>query len=138
MRYRLVEGMLFIKLDDGEGFVEGLCEIMEKAGVYSGIILSCVGMLREVVLAYFRGEYIESVLPSPMEIVSMEGNIARGDDGGLQPHVHVALADESLNVYGGHLRRAIVHNTAEVAMMIPRDVKLVRRRVDSRIELLFE
>lgn len=137
MRYKLVENMLFIKLDDGEDFLGSLCEILERVAD-SGIILSCVGMLRESVLAYFRGEYLEKALPSPMEIVSMEGNIARGGDGRLQPHVHAALADEILNVYGGHLRGAIVHNTAEVVIMIPRDVKLVRRRVDSRIELFIE
>ncbi|MEM2187835.1 MAG: DNA-binding protein [Nitrososphaerota archaeon] len=138
MRYRLAENMLFIKLDDGEDFLGGLCEIMEASGADSGIILSCVGMLRDTVLAYFRRDYLERALPSPMEIVSIEGNIARDDDGRLQPHVHATLADESLNVHGGHLRRATVHNTAEIAMMIPIGVKLVRKKIDSRIELFFE
>jgi hypothetical protein len=36
------------------------------------------------------------------------------------------------------LRRATVHNTAEIAMLIPRGVSLIRRRVGSRIELFIE
>lgn len=138
MRYKLDGNTLFIKMDDGEDFLRGLCEILERVGADSGIILSCVGMLRESVLAYFRGEYLEKALPSPMEIISVEGNIVRGDDERLQPHIHVALADEALNVYGGHLRRAIVHNIAEIMIMVPKGVKLVRRRINSKMELFFE
>jgi predicted DNA-binding protein with PD1-like motif len=138
MRCKLDGSILFIKLDDGEDFLGEICRALESTGSSSGVILSCVGMMREIVLAYFKGEYIERALPSPMEIVSVEGNIAQGDDGSLQPHIHVALADESLKVYGGHLRRATVHNTAEIAMLIPRGVSLVKRRVNSRIELFIE
>lgn len=138
MQYKLDGNMFFIKLGDGEDFLGRISEALESVGAGSGIILSCVGMLRESVLAYFRGEYLEKRIPDPMEIVSVEGNIAREDSERLQPHVHVALADDSLNVYGGHLRRAIVHNTAEIALLIPRGIKLVRRRIDSRIELFFE
>jgi predicted DNA-binding protein with PD1-like motif len=138
MRCKLDGSILFVKLDDGEDFLGEICRALESTGFSSGIILSCAGMLRESVLAYFRGEYVEKPFPNPMEIVSIEGNIARGDDGSLQPHIHVALADENLNVHGGHLRRATVHNTAEIAMLIPKGVSLVRRSVGSRIELFIE
>lgn len=138
MRFKLEGQILLLKLDDGEDFLGSLCEALEVEGVHSGFILSCAGMLRDSILAYFKGEYLERPLPNPMEIVSMEGNIARGDDGVLQPHVHVALADEALNVYGGHLRKATVHNTAEVAVLAPGKTRLIRRKVDSRLELFFE
>jgi predicted DNA-binding protein with PD1-like motif len=138
MQCKVDGNVLFIKLDDGEDFLEEICRALESTGFGSGIILSCAGMLRESVLAYFRGEYVEKPFPNPMEIVSIEGNIARGDDGSLQPHIHVALADENLNVHGGHLRRATVHNTAEIAMLIPKGASLIRRRIGSRIELFIE
>lgn len=138
MRYKRDDHILFIKLDDGEDFLKGICKTLKSIGADSGVILSCAGMLRESVLAYFRGEYLEKAFPSPMEIVSVEGNIARGDDGEFHPHVHAALADEFLNICGGHLRRAIVHNTVEIALLIPRSVKLTRKIIDSRIELFFE
>jgi predicted DNA-binding protein with PD1-like motif len=134
MRCKLDGNILFIKLDDGEDFLGEICRALESTGSSSGVVLSCAGMMRNTILAYYKGEYIERALPSPMEIISVEGNIARGDDGSLQPHIHVALADENLNVYGGHLRGAMVHNTAEIAILIPRDVSLIRRRTGLFIE----
>ena len=138
MKYKVGGSILMVKLDDGEDFLERLHEALREAGVNSGVILSCAGMFRNSRIAFFKGEYAGRDFPEPMEIVSMEGNIALGEDGKIFPHIHVCLADESQKAHGGHLLGATVHNTAELAILILKDVKLLRRKTDSRVELQIE
>ena len=55
IRYKLDDQVLFVKLDDGEDFLGKICEALEKIGADSGVILSCAGMLRNILFAYFKG-----------------------------------------------------------------------------------
>ena len=135
MRYKLSENILFIKFDDGEDFLKSVCAALEEAGIDVGVILSCVGMFRNTKVAFFKEEYVGRMLPDPMEIVSMEGNIALGEDNKPLPHIHVCLADGSMNVHGGHLIEATVHIRAELIVLILRGLKLLRRKTDLGMEL---
>ena len=128
MIYRLDDGMLMVKLEDGENVLEKLKAVVKESGWSSGVILNGVGMLREIKLGYFDGKgYVVDEFEGPMELVSMQGNISSDDKGDIILHVHVGLADRSKNMHGGHLLDGIVNNVNEILVMKLERVKLRRR-----------
>ncbi len=96
-------GLIIAKLEDGEDFFESLREVASKHHIRSGVIINGIGMLRDSVIGYFpgHGAYEEEPLSKPMEMTSLQGNIAT-KDGDPVFHVHVNLAGRDKQVHGGH------------------------------------
>jgi predicted DNA-binding protein with PD1-like motif len=129
---RVVEGnMAVIKLSDGEDFFSSLRRELESLKVDSGLVLSGIGMMREVKLGYFEGEgeYGETTEGGPLELTSMQGNIALSE-GDLVFHLHVTGALPDGSVRGGHLLSGIVHVVNEIALLRLGTIRLERRRND--------
>ncbi len=104
---------LVVRFQDGEKFPDALLSL----GIEAGAILGGVGMLRDLVLAYWNGkEYVRKEVPEPVELLSLQGNFGTK---GQEPivHAHVAVGKEGGEALGGHLARATVHNTAEVVIL---------------------
>jgi hypothetical protein len=115
--------VLVVRFQDGELLPEGLVEL----GLKAAAILCGVGMLRDLVLAYWDGEkYVEEKVVEPVELLSLSGNI--GDkDGETIVHAHVVAGKKGGAAVGGHLRSATVHNTAEVVLMRLPGIRMVRK-----------
>ena len=136
MIYRLEDGKIMVKLEDGENVLEKLKIIVKESGLSSGVILNGVGMLRKVKLGYFDGKgYVVDEFEDPMELVSMQGNISSDDKGNIIFHIHVGLADRSKSMYGGHLLNGIVNNVNEILIMKLERVKM-RRRLSEKTGLM--
>ena len=136
MTYRLDDGKIMVKLEDGENVLEKLKVIVKESGCSSGVILNGVGMLRKIRLGYFDGkEYVIDEFEDPMELVSMQGNISLDDKGNIIFHIHVGLADRSKKMYGGHLLDGIVNNVNEILIMKLERVKM-RRRLSEKTGLM--
>lgn len=119
MIYREDERILFIRMDDGENFVENLEKVLQEAGVTSGVIISGVGMLRDLEIGWFNVEkmvYEKEQISVPHELVSISGNISLLE-GNPFPHMHVSLAGPSRALSGGHLFSGIVCNTVELFIL---------------------
>ncbi|MFW6386971.1 MAG: PPC domain-containing DNA-binding protein [Bacillota bacterium] len=58
-------------------------------------------------------EYHSTVLAGDHEVTSLKGNVSR-KDGEVYLHLHITLANEEYNAYGGHLNSATVSDTCEV------------------------
>lgn len=108
------EGELIVcKLDDGEDLFASIERLIDDFNVSSGIIVTNIGMLRDVEINFFRdGRYEAKALKGPMELVAMHGSIAV--DGSI--HIHCALADEDHAVHGGHLTKATVAVLNEIVI----------------------
>ena len=52
-----------------------------------------------------------------MEITSLVGNVSQMD-GEVYLHIHVNIADENNNVFGGHLTSAVISATGEIIIDI--------------------
>ena len=81
-----------------------------------------IGTLEDVEIGYYDLEsrqYVFRTEAGPFEVASMNGNIAEIDERPIA-HIHAALSrcDESLETIGGHLRRARVALTLEIALWI--------------------
>jgi len=122
-----------VRLVDGEDLVQSLREI----GVDSAVIVAAIGMLRALRFGYWNGRtYEEKEIENPVELISMQGTIARSADG-RAIHCHVSVAGRDGVVRGGHLLAATVTNTAEIALLLIPGIALDRRRESNGLLGLF-
>ncbi len=110
------EGRFIVaKLSKGENLVAALKEIIEKHGIVSGLVISGIGMLRNVELGYYSGEEHElRTFEKPRELVALHGSMTTGEETII--HLHCALSDENYDVIGGHLIDAEVAVIAELVI----------------------
>jgi len=99
---------------------------------------AAIGALSRATLGYFdwaAKRYVEIPIDEHVEVVSLTGDIAHGDDG-PQVHAHVVVAKRDGTAYGGHLLGATLRPTLELVMV--ESPTFLRRRYDpaSRIALL--
>ena len=109
---RIVVGKFRMNID----LLQGIEELVKAEGVRTGVILSGVGALKKatfrnlkVLPPDFKVEkdhrlYLE--LEQPMEIVSLTGWIATGEDGATEVHAHFSASTvmgERVVTLGGHL-----------------------------------
>jgi predicted DNA-binding protein with PD1-like motif len=96
--------------------LQGIEELVKTEGVRTGVILSGVGALKK---ATFRNlkvlppdfkienhHRLYLVLEQPMEIVSLTGWIATGEEGGAEVHAHFSAStvmEDGVVTLGGHL-----------------------------------
>jgi predicted DNA-binding protein with PD1-like motif len=115
-----------IKLDDGEDVFVALDKAIEKHGIDSALILTGIGMLKDFEIGYYNGKnYIIERFVDPMELLSMHGSIARGQENRI--HIHVGLANNEHKVFGGHLMSAKVCVLNEIVLLRMNEVDLTRK-----------
>ncbi len=124
---------LVVRFEDGERFPDALREL----GIRAGAILGGVGMLRDLVLAYWNGrEYVREPVDEPVELLSLQGNFGERE-GEIVIHAHVVAGKQGGAAVGGHLMRATVHNTAEVIIVGLPGVAMERRPESSGLVGLY-
>lgn len=108
-----IERVVVFKLKPGSDFMECLNAACKAHGVRSGCILTAIGSLNgaelktpmarpELKFGYGYGPEPVRV-EGPLALVSMSGFICHADDGTIEPHLHVTLADSRGKVHAGHL-----------------------------------
>lgn len=108
--------LIAVILEDGEDVFGSVKELCRATKVDSALILSGIGMLRQVKIGYWNGEgYQTRQYAQPMELVSMSGSIAT-QDGELSVHMHVSLAGQDHAGIAGHLVEATVNNINELSI----------------------
>lgn len=124
---------MVVRMRDGDDLVAGLTGLP----IDSAIVVCGIGMLREIELGYWNGEHYEKHrFDSPVELVSLQGNIARyGDDHVV--HVHACVAKSDGSTMGGHLFAGTVHNTVEIALGLARGIILERRAEETGLTGLY-
>ena len=105
-----------MRLDKGEELHDAIRSLGDH-GINTAAITSGIGRIRETVIGFLDsdGIYQEVRLEEPMELLSMQGNLAPGPDGPFT-HIHIVASDDNHVVRGGHLFEAIVEVTAEIHM----------------------
>lgn len=105
-------GLVVLRLEDGEDLLGSL----QSLGLAAGAIVSGIGMLRDVTLAFWSGrrrEYIEHRVEGPVELLALQGNLSM-KEGTPFAHCHAVLGHEDGSVVGGHLMSATVNETNEI------------------------
>jgi hypothetical protein len=113
--------------------VESLHFKLNEARLNSGIVISGIGMLKNVTIGWFNldtSEYEDTTYPEPYEVLSLSGNISL-KDGSPFAHVHVSLAGRDNKVIGGHLFSGTVCNTIELFILESKSLELIRQKGDT-------
>ncbi len=112
---------LLFRLKPGEDLFLGMEQFIARNDIRVAAIMTCVGSLSKAMIR-FADQRIATPLEGSFEIVSLVGVLT--DDGS---HIHISLSDQNGHVIGGHLKPgAIVHTTAEVALMPIMDIRVTR------------
>lgn len=130
MRVRQIGERFLIRLEPGEEAMASLRAWAAEQNV-GFAVLWAIGAMRRAMLGYFDPQaavYRQIPVNEQCEVVSMTGNIARGEDGAPIVHVHAILGRADGTTVGGHLIEADIFPMLEVtAMVLP---ETVRRRSD--------
>ena len=127
MKYELSgieKSIIICRLDKGDEIISSLKEIVKKQNIYGGFFYG-IGAVKDIVLSYYdlnSKQYIDREFNGEYEIVSLLGNISyvyASDE--VIIHAHMAISDSNCVVYGGHLKKAVVSVTCELAIITVND-----------------
>ncbi|MEA3475870.1 MAG: PPC domain-containing DNA-binding protein [Candidatus Cloacimonadota bacterium] len=139
MIFKKYDNIYCIRLIHQENFLEMLEKFAKVNNLENAIILNGVGMLKNAEIGYFDSEkYITKTISEPAELVSTNGNMFINPEGMPEWHIHVALAQRTHKMVGGHLLKGIVCNTAEIFIRTIPDAKFVKEIEDDNLRLNFK
>ena len=109
-----------IRLLPGQLLKQGLIDYCRENEMHSGFVAGCAGSLRQLKIRLANAEQFRD-FDNCLEIVSLQGSLC--DDG---VHLHISVADEKGNAFGGHLVEGVIHTTAEILLIESEEFKLNR------------
>ena len=118
MEYQRFGRDLVVRLDKGEELHDAIRSLSNN-GISTAAITSGIGRVRGTEIGFLDsdGIYQKMEIERPMELLSMQGNLAPGPDGPFT-HIHIVASDDDHVVRGGHLFEATVEVTAEIHMRV--------------------
>ena len=136
MEHRRIGRDLFVRLDKGEELHSAIRSLSEH-GITAAALTSGIGRVRNTAIGFLDSEgiYQKLVVDEPMELLSMQGNLAPGPDGPFT-HIHIVASDDDHVVRGGHLFEATVEVTAEIHMRILGDDSTPMKREETESEFV--
>ena len=114
MDFRKFGDTWVVRLDKGQEVVACLQALCRQESIHLGAI-SGIGAIDSVTMRFFdtsTKNYVDKTIDRRMEITSLVGNISRMD-GQVYLHLHVNVAGDDYQSFGGHLLAARVSATAE-------------------------
>ncbi len=100
-----------LRLHPGDDLRAALLKFVTERRSGPAFILAGIGSLGDARLR-FAGESAESVVPGPLEIISLSGSVTPS---GI--HMHMAVSDRSGNLVGGHVCAGnVVRTTVEAVL----------------------
>ena len=113
--YRKDGNNYLLVLKAGQPLIASLTAFMEKERL-PGASLSGIGAVKNVEVAYYdiqAQKYKYHTFKPSMEVLSLNGNMGYFQNKPIV-HAHVALADSSYTVHGGHVKEAEVSLILEI------------------------
>ena len=127
MEYKRFGDTLVVRMDPGEEILEQLKAVAQKEHIALASI-QALGAVQEFTAGVFdleKKQFLPRDYTGTFEIVSLTGTIdSMGGD--FYCHLHMSAADETGQVFGGHLSRAVVSATCEMV------ITCIPGRVDRR------
>lgn len=123
-----IERILMGRLQHGDDLLNSLTALCRENNVRLGKV-SAIGAVQKARLEYYNQwnkQYEECVLPKPLELSSLLGNVSVKEDR-IVVHAHVNLADSEGTVYGGHLAPGTIVFATEFVIEVYAGEELKRR-----------
>jgi len=106
-----------LRIDKNEEIVEILKKFCKDNKIKLGVITG-IGAVNKAVIGLFKSDtkkFIKKEFNGDFEITALNGNITRMNDEEYL-HIHVNIADDNFNTYGGHFSSGIVSGTCEIVI----------------------
>lgn len=119
MEYRKFDSTIIARIDKGEEILEKVKEIALKENIKLASI-SALGAVNDFTVGVFKTDekkYYSNSFQGYFEITSLTGTI-NTMNGEFYTHIHMSAGNEKGEVFGGHLNRAVVSATCEMAITI--------------------
>ena len=119
---------LFVRLDPGEEIHSSLRALADEAEFDAAAITSGIGRTRNNLYGYMSDDHIytrRSFEPSA-ELVSLQGNLARLEDGTAFTHIHATWCSDDNVVMAGHMFESTIHVVGEIHMRVLSEVIMTR------------
>lgn len=112
-----------IRLRPGDKLRESIYKIAKEHNIKAGIILTCVGSLKEINIR-LAGAQQNLTNQGDYEILCLSGTFNNLEQG----HFHLSISDKNGNCLGGHLLSDnIVSTTAELVLGVLPDTSFLRK-----------
>ncbi len=135
MKYiNLDNNQFLIKLKKGEKIVENITQFIIENKILSGYFYG-LGAASSVEIAHYNIEtqkYSNKIINKPLEITNLVGSLGIFEDKPLI-HPHITVADENMQVFGGHLVEGIISGTLEI--MFFKYEKALYKKLDTEVGL---
>ena len=107
---------IMLRLDPGEELHASLHALADTLGMNAAAITSGIGRVRNAVYGYMDDDHVyhRRTIEGGAELVALQGNLVRHEEGHPFTHLHIVLSDDDLRPAAGHLFEAAVHVTAEL------------------------
>ncbi|MCS7071779.1 MAG: DUF296 domain-containing protein [Anaerolinea sp.] len=100
-----------LRLRPGQDLKRSLIEYTQRSGLRAAFVVTCVGSLQQAALRLANQDET-TILNDKFEICALVGTL---DPAGC--HLHVALADGTGRMIGGHLQEgSLIYTTAEIVI----------------------
>ena len=111
---------LFVRLDPGEDIHASLQSLADEVGFNAAAITSGIGRTRNSVYSYMDDDHVyhRVTLSEGTELVTLQGNLARRENGEAFTHLHATFSDDDLKPHAGHMFSAEVHVVAEIHLRL--------------------
>lgn len=116
-----------IRLNKGDLLIDTLVKLAKQHNI-NGAWINGLGAAKWVEVGFYdlpNKKYNWSKINQPLEIVSLQGNIAWEDNVPII-HIHGTFSDHDMKTYGGHVKELEVGGTCEITLSILSDSKLLR------------
>jgi len=134
----LSENSLVLVFDRGDEIAATLTSFAREQAIQSASF-TAIGACEHAVIAYWNREtkeYEKIDVGEQVEVVSLTGNLARGENDEPRLHAHVALGKRDGTLIGGHFVSAIVYPTLELFLTKSSVVLHRRRDPETGLQLL--
>ena len=130
MEVKRLQGAYLVRLEKGEEVIGSLKRFADgyRLGFAS---LTAIGTFERVTLGYYDPEakaYRNEGVEEDVEVLTMSGNVSRGENGERIVHAHVIVGRSDYSTLGGHVVEATVGPTLEV--IVRPAPTTIRRRHD--------
>jgi predicted DNA-binding protein with PD1-like motif len=105
-------------LDSGEEAFKAITDFANRERI-EGAAVTAIGAFERARVGWFdlaAKRYNPIEIEEQCEVLSLMGDIARGDDGKASLHLHAVLGLKDGSVRGGHFLQALVRPTLEVSI----------------------
>jgi uncharacterized protein len=112
------ERVFVLILEQGEEALKAITEFAGRERI-DGASVSAIGAFAEAKVGWFdlaAKEYKAIAISEQCEVLSLMGDVAKGDDGEASLHLHAVLGLRDGSVRGGHFLSGSVQPTLEVTI----------------------